>query len=158
MLHVSIKKNGIYSSFPKILSIVVSTGSGFVGDLMLTKCQCDRTCVRKMFVVLSEWEMMCTLFIVLKLKTNEFLSQSASIIPAIFLMCASYAGCDELLAVIFLTVAISAHGFNSAGAAINLYDLSPNYAAALSGIINFFATVVSISAPYIAGLLTPNVS
>lgn len=98
------------------------------------------------------------MLIILKLKANALFFQPASIIPAIFLMCASYAGCDELLAVIFLTVAISAHGFNSAGAAINLYDLSPNYAAALSGIINFSATVVAISAPYVAGLLTPNVS
>lgn len=72
-------------------------------------------------------------------------------------MCASYAGCDELLAVIFLTISISGHGFNSAGAAINLYDLSPNYVAPLNGVINSLANVVGISSPYIAGLLTPNV-
>lgn len=81
----------------------------------------------------------------------------ASIIPATFLMCASHAGCDELLAVIFFTISISAHGFNSAGAAINLFDLSPNYIAPLNAVINSLATVVGICAPYIAGLLTPNV-
>lgn len=73
-------------------------------------------------------------------------------------MCASYAGCDEILAVIFFTISISAHGFNSAGAAINLFDLSPNYAAPLNAVINSLATIVGISAPYIAGVLTPNVS
>lgn len=73
-------------------------------------------------------------------------------------MCASNAGCDELLAVIFFTISISAHGFNSAGAAINLFDLSPNYTAPLNAVINSLATIVGICAPYIAGLLTPNVS
>lgn len=73
-------------------------------------------------------------------------------------MLASYAGCDEILAVILLTISVSAHGFNSAGAAINLFDLSPNYVAPMNAVINSLATVVGISAPYIAGLLTPNVS
>lgn len=78
--------------------------------------------------------------------------------PATFLICASYAGCDELLAVSFLTISIAGHGFNSAGAAINLFDLSPNYAAPLNAVINTLATIVGITAPYIAGVLTPNVS
>lgn len=73
-------------------------------------------------------------------------------------MCASYAGCNEMLAVTFLSISISAHGFNSAGAAINLFDLSPNYVAPLNAVINSLATVVGMSAPYIAGILTPNVS
>lgn len=73
-------------------------------------------------------------------------------------MLASYAGCDEILAVISLTISVSAHGFNSAGAAINLFDLSPNYVAPMNAVINSLATVVGISAPYIAGVLTPNVS
>lgn len=77
--------------------------------------------------------------------------------PATFLISASYAGCDEILAVTFLTISISGHGFNSAGAAINLFDLSPNYVAPLNGVINSLATVVGITSPYIAGLLTPNV-
>lgn len=59
---------------------------------------------------------------------------------------------------IFLTISISGHGFNSAGAAINLFDLGPNYVAPLNGIINSLATIVGITSPYIAGLLTPNVS
>lgn len=74
------------------------------------------------------------------------------------MIAASYAGCDELSAVIFLTISISAHGFNSAGAAINLFDLSPNYVAPLNAVINSLASIVGILAPYIAGILTPNVS
>ncbi|XP_031629149.1 sialin-like [Contarinia nasturtii] len=132
VLHVSIDKNGIYSSVPKILSIIVSTGSGIVSDLLLSKYHIDRTLVRKIFVVLT------------------------SIIPATFLMSASYAGCNELLAVIFFTISISAHGFNSVGAAINLYDLAPNYVAPLNAVINSLATFVGLLTPFIAGVLTPN--
>lgn len=73
-------------------------------------------------------------------------------------MLASYAGCDEILAVVLLTISISAHGFNSAGAAINLFDLSPNYVAPLNAVINSLATVVGITAPYMVGVLTPHVS
>lgn len=92
-------------------------------------------------------------------------------------MCASYVGCDELPAIIFFTISISAHGFNSGlfdfffclhfcelslkkiavGAAINLFDLAPNYAAPLDAVINSLATFVGLLTPYIAGILTPNV-
>lgn len=167
VLHVSIDKNAIYSSVPKVLSIIVSTGSGFLGDLMLSKWHVDRTIVRKIFVVLSKFFLVVHLFYcVISFAIFQFISFSkliwnmfvASIIPATFLMSASYAGCDEILAVVLLSVSISAHGFNSAGAAINLFDLSPNYAAPLNAVINIFGTIVGMSAPYIAGLLTPNVS
>lgn len=73
-------------------------------------------------------------------------------------MFASYAGCDEILSVSFLTVSIAAHGLNSAGAVINLFDLGPNYVAPVNAIINTFGTIVGMIAPYVAGILTPNVS
>lgn len=71
---------------------------------------------------------------------------------------ASYAGCNELLAVAYLSISIAGHGFNAAGAAINLFDLSPNYAAPLNAVINSLSSIVGMSAPYIAGVMTPNVS
>lgn len=55
VLHVSIQKNSIYSSVPRILSIIISLASGLIGDLMNTKCRISRTCVRKTFVILSRW-------------------------------------------------------------------------------------------------------
>lgn len=54
VLHVSIEENSIYSSVPKVLSVIISTGSGFVCDLMLNKLNYNRTNIRKAFVVLSE--------------------------------------------------------------------------------------------------------
>lgn len=55
VLHVSIQKNSIYSSVPRVLSIIISLASGFIGDLMITKCKISRTCVRKVFVILSKF-------------------------------------------------------------------------------------------------------
>lgn len=54
VLHVTIEENSIYTSVPKVLSVIISIGSGFVCDLLLKKCHYDRTCIRKVFVVLSE--------------------------------------------------------------------------------------------------------
>lgn len=51
-------------------------------------------------------------------------------------MAASYSGCDETLAVVFLTIAVGGHGFNSVGTTLNLYDLGPNYVASLTGVVN----------------------
>lgn len=70
---------------------------------------------------------------------------TASFIPALFLILASYAECNELLVVIFFAISIGGHGFNSAGAAINLFDLGPNYVAPLNAIINSIATVIGIN-------------
>lgn len=83
---------------------------------------------------------------------------SASLIPAVFLIAASYAGCNEILSVTFLTIAVGCHGFNAAGTILNLFDLAPNYVGALCGIGNTVTTTLGILAPYIVGILTPNVS
>lgn len=61
---------------------------------------------------------------------------SASILPAVSLISASYAGCDETLVVLCMTISVACHGFNSVGTVVNLYDLGPNYVAALTGVVN----------------------
>lgn len=145
VLHVSISDNGLYSAIPRVLSVFVSIGSGVVADVLQNRLNIDRTNVRKLFVISSKqtavfnaknygsWTLiMCPMWLY---------NFAASVIPATFLMLASYAGCDEPLAVTFLIIAISGHGLNAAGGAINLFDLTPNYAAQLDAIINTAATV-----------------
>lgn len=55
VLHVTIEDNSIYSSVPRISSIFVSICSGFLGDLMQTRCNINRNHIRKLFVILSEY-------------------------------------------------------------------------------------------------------
>ncbi|XP_031629153.1 putative inorganic phosphate cotransporter isoform X2 [Contarinia nasturtii] len=90
VLHIPIEKNAVYSSIPRIANIGVSVLTGFISDWMHEKRGVDVTTVRKIFAALS------------------------SIIPSIFAISASYAGCDEVLVVTLLTISIAAQGFNSA--------------------------------------------
>lgn len=53
VMHVSVEKNGLYSSLPKFLSIFVSIFTGFVSDWMYEKCKISLTIIRKVFVSLG---------------------------------------------------------------------------------------------------------
>lgn len=77
-------------------------------------------------------------------------------VPAIFLIATSYAGCNEQLVVTFVTIAVGFHGFNTAGKVLNAYDLAPNYVGVLFGIVNSAATITGMLTPYVVGVFTPN--
>lgn len=134
ILHVSVARNGLYSALPKVLSIFVSLSTGFVSDYMHAKRGVSLTKIRKIFVALGiRWNKNKGE----SHKTNQRkIPFSASIFPAIFVIAASYAGCNEALAVTFLTIAVGGHGFNAVGTVLNLYDLGPNYIASLTGVVN----------------------
>lgn len=74
------------------------------------------------------------------------------------MIAASYAGCEEILAVSLLTISIAGQGFNTGGTILNGFDLGPNYIGPLSGMVAGVSTISSLMAPYIVGLLTPHVS
>lgn len=83
--------------------------------------------------------------------------RTASVLPAAFIIAASYAACHHLLVVIFFTLSIGLHGFLSAGVSVNPIDLSPNYAGTIMSIGNGAGALTGILAPYSVGLLTPHV-
>lgn len=91
------------------------------------------------------------------LSLNFIFSFQASVIPAVFLLCASYAGCDEMLVVTFFIISVGARGFLAAGLYVNPMDLSPNYAGALISLANGIGALTGVLAPYIVGVLTPHV-
>lgn len=78
--------------------------------------------------------------------------------PAISVLAASFAGCDEVLAVVLLTISISGQGFDAAGIGLNGYDLSPNYVGPLNGFVTTIYTLAALIAPYSMGILTPHVN
>lgn len=82
----------------------------------------------------------------------------ASIIPAIAYIAASYSGCNDMLVIIWLTIAVSGQGFEVAAITVNPLDLSPNYVGPLNSIVISVSSVGSLLAPYTIGILTPNVS
>jgi ACS family sodium-dependent inorganic phosphate cotransporter len=66
--------------------------------------------------------------------------------PAIFMISASYAGCNRTLAVALFTLS-----------KVNALDLSPNYSGTLMALVNGFGVFAGMLAPYIIGILTPEV-
>lgn len=88
---------------------------------------------------------------------NVYLMLAASVLPAFFIISASYAECNHLLVVIFFISSIGMHAFLTSGLSINPMDLSPNYAGTLMSLANGAGAITGIIAPYSVGLLTPNV-
>lgn len=72
---------------------------------------------------------------------------------ALALIGASYSGCDRVLTVTLLTVAVGMNGAIYGGYVVNHVDIAPNYAGILMGITNTFANLMGFAAPYVAGLL-----
>lgn len=79
-------------------------------------------------------------------------------IPAIFVIGASYAGCNEITVVILLSISTAGQGFDSAGTVCTAFDLGPNYIGPVNAVAFTVSSAASIFAPYVVGVLTPNVS
>lgn len=90
------------------------------------------------------------------LRKNIF--SSASTLPAVFIILASYSGCDRVKAVAcFIASMAFMAGFYSS-VKINAMDIAPNYAGTCSAFANGLAAVSGMITPYMVGLLTPDVS
>nr|CAH7726656.1 unnamed protein product [Callosobruchus chinensis] len=74
--------------------------------------------------------------------------------PAVFIMIASYSGCDRYLTVAMFTIAMGFMGTFYCGMKVNALDLSPNYAGTLMAIVNGLGAITGIFAPYLVGALT----
>ena len=68
-------------------------------------------------------------------------------IPAVALICLSYAGCDSNLVVILLCITVGINGFNYSSVNINHIDIASNYAGTLMGITNTLANFMGFLAP-----------
>lgn len=77
--------------------------------------------------------------------------------PAIFIVIATYVGCDRMLAVGMFTIAMGFMGTFYCGMKVNALDLSPNYAGTIMAIVNGIGGLTGIIVPYLVGALTENV-
>lgn len=89
--------------------------------------------------------------------TEEYFS-SASTTPAIFIILASYSGCDRTQAVGYFVASMAFMAGFYSSVKINAMDIAPNYAGTCSAFVNGLAAVSGIITPYLVGLLTPDVS
>lgn len=128
-------KNGFYSSIPYICCLSCAAISSLIADKLIMTRSLPRTTVRKIFQSLG-------LFV-----------------PMILVICLSLVTCaNPYVGVFLLTVGVGFLGCSTgAGFQVNMNEIGGCYSGVLLSISNTFATISGIVAPYIVGLLTPNV-
>lgn len=134
VLRFAIKENGLYSALPYATMWIVSILTGFLSDWLTAKKYLNITNARKMFTTV------------------------ASIGPAIFIVAASYAGCDRIVVVTLFTIAMGIMGTFYPGMKVNPLDLSPNYAGTLMAVTNGIGAITGIIGPTLVGFMTTNSS
>ncbi|XP_044758925.1 putative inorganic phosphate cotransporter isoform X2 [Coccinella septempunctata] len=151
VLKSNIGENGVWSSLPYIVMWTVSMVSGYLCDWLIRKNYMTVTFSRKFFTTLGECVHM-------EWKKYDFyrIALAASVGPAIFLVLASYSGCDRVLSVSMFTIGMGFMGTFYCGMKVNALDLSPNFAGTLMAIVNGVGAITGIISPYIAGSLTAN--
>ncbi|KAK9693157.1 Major Facilitator Superfamily [Popillia japonica] len=132
VLKFNVSENGIWSSVPYICMWIVSMSSGWLCDWLIQKKYMTVTFARKFFTTV------------------------ASIGPGVFIIAASYAGCNRALVVALFTIAMGFMGTFYCGMKVNALDLSPNYGGTLMAIVNGIGAITGIITPYLAGALTEN--
>lgn len=72
------------------------------------------------------------------------------------LVVVAYAGCNQVLAIVFLCAAVGLNGATYSGYMNSHLDIAHNYAGTLLGITNSFATIPGFLAPLAVGALINN--
>ncbi|XP_018323712.1 sialin [Agrilus planipennis] len=132
VLKFNVKQSGLWSSLPYIAMWIVSITSGWLCDWLINRGIIGINFARKFFSTLG------------------------ALGPGIFLVMASYAGCDRLLAVAYFTIGMGTMGFYYCGIRVNALDLSPNYAGIVMAFVNGVGAVSGMITPYLIGALTTN--
>ncbi|KAF5279363.1 hypothetical protein FQA39_LY05473 [Lamprigera yunnana] len=128
----NVTTTGFLSGLPYFGRILFAYVFSILGDYLMTRDKLSRLNVRKLATLVSSF------------------GQGLCMIGL------AYSGCNSLMAITFLSVAITIHGAVSTGPLANLVDLSPNYASVLMGMANGFGAVGGMISPLIVGLLTNN--
>lgn len=132
VLRFDVSENGLWNSIPYAAMWIVSMLGGWVCDWLIVKNYMTITVARRFFTCL------------------------AAIGPAIFIMIASYAGCDTTVAVWMFTIAMGFMGTFYCGMKVNALDLSPNFAGIIMAITNGIGAATGIITPYLTGAITEN--
>ncbi|XP_058793729.1 sialin-like [Phymastichus coffea] len=132
VLKFSVQDNGFLSSIPHLSTWIGATLTCWIADKVIKEGTMSISLVRKVG---------CTI---------------ASLGPAIFLIAASYAGCNRLSVIALQSTGLALVGCAYFSVFVNVLDLSPNYASSIEGLGNGIAVISGVLAPYLVGLITPN--
>lgn len=123
-------KVGIFSGLPHLVRTFMAIAVSQVADYLLRNEMMSRNNVRKIGTTIC------------------------CIVNGIFVVGLAYAGCNEILACVFIILATACHGAVSSGPLASIIDISPNYAGVLLGIVNTFCVVPGFISPIIVSYLT----
>lgn len=132
VLKYSIQSNGLLTALPYVFMWLSSILSSWLADWLIKTDRWSTTKTRKAFTTVS------------------------CVFPAIFIIAASYAGCDRTTVVVLFTIMMGFMGPFYPGLMVNGIDLSPNYTGAVAGIMALIGAAAGMAAPYVIGILTPN--
>jgi len=122
VLKYDIVESGFFSSLPFIAMWITSILFGALSDWMIEKEYIRMTLSRKIYTTLA------------------FTG------PGVFLIWASFGGCDRTFAVTLFTVAMGFMGAYFSGVKVNVLDLSPNYAGPIMALTNGIGALAGIAA------------
>lgn len=134
VLRFSIEKNGLYTSLPYVVLWIVALLTGFLSDFLIKRKYLGITASRKLFTSIGEFDG----------KSNKkwytrivfFHLFTAAIGPGVFVVLASYAGCNRVAVVAMFTIGMGLMGTFYSGIKANSLDIAPNYAGVIMGIAN----------------------
>jgi len=134
VLQFNMTQNGVLSALPFIATWLVMTGGGPLADWLRAPYRLQTTTVRKIFCV------------------------AGLLIPGLFLSAVGFLGCNRVLIVCAIIIAVGSTGLAYSGYGVNHLDLAPKYAGTLMGLTNTLATVTGILGPQVVGALTYHAS
>ncbi|XP_030569770.1 putative inorganic phosphate cotransporter [Drosophila novamexicana] len=132
VLQFSIRSNGIVTSFPFLAMWCSTLFCGFLADWLIRTEKMSRNLERKLFTFI------------------------AGFFPGMFMVIASYAGCNKTLVVVFFTLSLFTMGPYYAGQKLTPMDMSPSYSGTLMALTNGLGSIAGLLSPPIVGVMTPN--
>ncbi|XP_014223284.1 sialin-like [Trichogramma pretiosum] len=132
VLKFNVETNGYLSALPNLCSIIYLLFISWATD----KC------------VSANW--------VSKTNARKVNTSISTLLPAVFIIGASYAGCDRVSVVVMFTLGLTFMASSLPGIKVNSLDLSPNYAGTIMALTNGVASFTGILTPYLVGVLAPN--
>lgn len=130
VLGFNMKSGGFLTGLPYIARLTAGVLFAAVGDHIRKKGWLSLEWIRKIFMLFSH------------------------VGPAVSLIIMTYAGCDHVVAMLMLILALAFNGAACQTSLVNHQDLAPNFAGSLYGIMNTFGSFPGFIIPLIIGALT----
>uniref|UniRef100_A0A1I8N4L7 Major facilitator superfamily (MFS) profile domain-containing protein n=1 Tax=Musca domestica TaxID=7370 RepID=A0A1I8N4L7_MUSDO len=127
-----IRATGVFSGFPHILRMFFAYSFSLFADYLLRNNKMSRTNVRK-------------------------LATGICCIPNAIMMAAlAFFGTNRILAITFISLAITFQGSGTSGPLSSMVDIAPNFAGIISGICGTIGSMPGFISAYIVGVVTFN--